>query len=150
MEATILKDVFISQGDLERYFEDYVPVNLWRGLNVKKNVGLFDLVEKPFKMSNGIVRKLDINIDNGWVRVKDWPRGVSTFDRQGVPGGKDWAHYRIPAGTKLPKGIAIVKDSYNESFQATHYTIAPAHDMLLNSFKMLLNELAKNAIKVAK
>ncbi|AJQ92900.1 hypothetical protein [Gynuella sunshinyii] len=40
MEVVNLKDVFISMGELERYFDGVVPVNLWRGLNVKRNVGL--------------------------------------------------------------------------------------------------------------
>ena len=40
------QDIFISSGELERYYEGAVPVNLWLGLNIKKNVGLFDLIEK--------------------------------------------------------------------------------------------------------
>ncbi|OZG71005.1 hypothetical protein BTA51_23150 [Hahella sp. CCB-MM4] len=150
MERTILKDVFVSLGELERYYDKVIPVNLWRGLNVKKNCGLFDLIEKPFKMSNGRTRKPDISVENGWVKVKHWPRGISTFDRPGVPKGKDWVHYKIPSGTELPMGLAIVQDSYNETFEATHYTIAPAYDMPLATFKMLLNQLARNAIKEAK
>lgn len=107
MESTTLKDVFISMGVLERYFEGVVPVNLWRGLNIKRNVGLFDLIEKPFKMSSGKVRKPDLTIENGWVKVKHWPRGISTFDKPGTPKGKDWVHCKIPAGTRLPVGLAI-------------------------------------------
>jgi hypothetical protein len=150
MEKTVLKDVFITLGELERYYEGTVPVNLWRGLNIKRNAGLFDLIEKPFKMSNGRIRKADISIEKEWVRVKHWPRGISTFDKPGVPSGNGWIHYKIQAGTKLPQGLAIVQDSYNETFQATHYTIAPAYDMLLATFKYLLSQLARNAIKEAK
>ncbi|MGH1472050.1 MAG: hypothetical protein ACRBCS_12700 [Cellvibrionaceae bacterium] len=147
---TVLKEVFISMGELERYYDGIVPVNLWRGLNIKKNVSLFDLIEKPFKMPNGRIRKPDIEIDNGWVKVKHWPRGISTFDKPGVPKGKDWVHYKLPAGTLLPKGLAIVKDSFNDTFQATHYTIAPAYDMPLSTFKSLLNQLALIANREAK
>lgn len=150
MDKTVLKEVFISLNELERYYDGLVPVNLWRGLNVKRNVGLFDLIEKPFKMSNGRTRKPDISIENGWVKVKHWPRGISTFDAPGVPQGKDWVHYKIAAGTKLPDGLAIVQDSFNESFQATHYTIAPAYDMPVATFRNLLGLLAKSAIKEAK
>ncbi|MCP4494782.1 MAG: hypothetical protein GY820_46885 [Gammaproteobacteria bacterium] len=32
-----------------------------------------------------------------------------------------------PRGTILPEGIAIVKDEYNSSFDATHYTIVNDH-----------------------
>ncbi|GAB2199492.1 Tse2 family ADP-ribosyltransferase toxin [Sessilibacter sp. MAH4] len=150
MEVVNLKDIFIAMDELERYFDGIVPVNLWRGLNVKRNVGLFDLIEAPFKMSNGKVRKPDLVIEHGWVKVKHWPRGVSTFDKPGVPKGKDWVHYKIPSGTRLPNGLAIVKDSYNESFSATHYTIAPAHDMPIEKFRMLLKLFAAEIERLAK
>lgn len=150
MNITKLKDVFISMGELESYFDGMVPVNLWRGLNKKRNAGLFDLIESPFKMSNGKIRKPDLTIENGWVRVKHWPRGISAFDRPGVPKGKDWVHYKIPAGTRLPAGLAIVQDSYNESFAATHYTIAPAHDMSIANFRLLLKNFAAEIERMAK
>ncbi|WP_431266512.1 hypothetical protein ACQ859_11045 [Roseateles chitinivorans] len=51
------------------------------------------------------------------------------------------------AGTRLPTGLAVVRDNKNVNYDATHYTIAPAFDMPLEQFKYLLNELAKNAIK---
>jgi len=98
----------------------------------------------------GRVRKPDITIDNGWVKVKHWPRGISTFDKPGIPKGKDWVHYKIPAGAELPKGLAIVKDSYNDTVMATHYTIAPAYNMPLPQFKLLLNKFASSVIKEAK
>ena len=150
MQKATLKNIFISMDELERYYEGSVPVNLWRGLNVKRSSGLFDLIQTPFKMSNGRVRKPDITIENGWVRVKHWPRGISTFDKPGIPQGKDWVHYKIPAGAKLPRGLAIVKDSYNDTVMATHYTIAPAYDMPLSQFKLLLNKFASSVIKEAK
>lgn len=150
MDLTNLKDVFISMGELERYFDGVVPVNLWRGLNIKRNTALFDLIESPFKMSNGKVRKPDLTIEKGWVKVKLWPRGISTFDKPGVPKGKDWVHYKIPAGTRIPTGLVIVQDSYNESFAATHYTIAPAHDMAIANFRLLLKNFAAEIARIAK
>lgn len=101
-------------------------------------------------MSNGKVRKPDITIEKGWVKVKHWPRGISTFDKPGVPKGKDWVHYMIPAGTPLPDGLAIVKDSYNETVMATHYTIAPAYDMTIEKFRTLLKQFSLSIQKVAK
>jgi len=100
-------------------------------------------------MSNGKVRKPDLTIEKGWVRVRHCPRGISTFDKPGVPRGKDWVHYKIPAGTRLPKGLAIVQDSYNETFAATHYTIAPAYDMPVGEFRMLLKNFAAEVEKIA-
>ena len=72
-----------------------------------------------------------------------------TFDKPGVPTGKDWEYYKIPKGTTLPYGLAIVKDEYNTIFDATHYTIAPAFDMLLKRFKTLLNKLAQDIMREA-
>ena len=82
-----------------------------------------------------------------WVLVKDKPRGLSTFDKPGIPPGKGWEYYRIPAGTRLPEGLAIVEDNYNEKFKATHYTIAPAFDMPISQFKGKLLELAAELIR---
>ncbi len=114
---------------------------------------LFDLIEEVIVFPAGRIRPPDITIESKggtkWVSVATRPRGFSTFDKIGVPAGKDWSYYRIPAGTVLPKGLAIVNDGFNRRVQATHYTIAPAHDMPLEEFKRLLNQLALNAIKEA-
>lgn len=37
--------------------------------------------------------------------------------------------------------LAIVKDSYNKAFGATHYTIAPDYDTPLQMFKLKLSQL---------
>lgn len=42
-----------------------------------------------------------------------------------------------------------MKDFYNEQYDATHYTIAPAFDMPLPVFKKLLSNFALNAIEEA-
>jgi Tse2 ADP-ribosyltransferase toxins len=151
METTLLKDVLIQQGQIDRYYEGQVPVHLWRALNLKKNAALFDFVEDAFVMSNGRPRPADIQIVTRsgvkWVAVAQRPRGISTFDAPGVPKGNDWTYYRIPAGTILPQGLAIVRDEHNQRFDATHYTIAPAFDMPLLQFKLLLNKLAASTIK---
>ena len=149
----VLKDVLISKGEIDKYFEGKTPVNLWRAMNQRKNHHPFEFIEKPFKLSSGRPRPADIKIEKvgqeDWVRIKKRPRGISTFDKPGLPKGKDWEYYKIPAGTDLPYGLAIVKDEYNQQFDATHYTIAPAFDMPLSRFKMLLNQLAQELIKEA-
>lgn len=153
MEIKLLKDILIQTGQVDAYYEGHVPLDLWRALNRRKASGLFDLVEEPFMLSSGRPRPADIRIidraGTKWVSVSQRPRGVSTFDKPGVPPGKDWSYYRIPAGTALPLGLAIVRDEYNSRFGATHYTIAPTHDMPLSRFKLLLNKLAKSAVKEA-
>jgi len=140
----VLKDVCIEAGQVDRYFEGQVPVALWRGK--RKGTKPFDFVEEGFILSNGRPRPADITIrelaGTKWVFVQERPRGLSTFDKQGVPPGRDWEYYLIPAGTELPAGLAVVRDEYNTLYGATHYTIAPAHDMTLSQFKSLLSVFA--------
>jgi hypothetical protein len=49
-------------------------------------------VEHPFILSNGRPRQADIVIEifrgQEWVRIKERPRGLSTFDKPGIPSGK--------------------------------------------------------------
>jgi hypothetical protein len=146
--TTVLKDILIEAHLLDRYFEGYVPVDLWRAYNIVKGTNPFDFVEKATVLSNGRVRPADITIgevnSRKWVFVKDRPRGLSTFDKPGLPPGKDWRYLKIPAGTLLPEGLTIVRDERNERWEATHYTIAPAHDMPLAQFKALLERLVHN------
>lgn len=153
MSITILKDVLISKGQVDRIFEGSVPINLWRALNKKSNTEIFNFIEEPTILSNGRPRAADIKIEqrNGvkWVSVKNRPRGLSTFDKPGLPKGKDWEYYKIPKGTLLPEGIAIVKDEYNTVLGAHHYTIAPAYDMPLSQFKAKLDQLAIKLLKEA-
>lgn len=151
MAIVILRDLLIERDEIDRYYEGAVPVNLWRALNKKRGMELFELVEVPYVQSNGKARRADIAIverqGDKWVSVTDRPRGASTFDAPGVPRGKDWSYYRIPAGTALPPGLCIVRDNFNHEFNATHYTIAPAMDMPLSTFRQLLNKLASSVVK---
>ncbi len=151
MENVLLKELLLQQGQIDRYYEGQVPVHLWRGLNCKRDSALFDFVEEPYVMRNGRPRPADIRIvlhgSERWVSVSQRPRGVSTYDAPGIPEGKDWYYYRIPAGTVLPNGLVVVQDEYNTRFNATHYTIAPAFDMPLLQFKFFLNKFAASAIK---
>jgi len=67
--------------------------------------------------------------------------------KEGLPKGKNWEYYKIPKGTTLPEGLAIVKDEYNSTFEATRYTIAPVQDMTLSQFKGWFDRLLKNIAK---
>lgn len=148
----ILEDILISAGDIDRYYET-LPVNLWRAKRVSDRVTLFGLVEKDKILSNGQPRPADITIFSkagiDWVSCRPNPRGISTFDKTNVFKGSSWEYYKIPKGTILPSGLAVVKDRFNSRMGATHYTIAPAYDMPLVRFKNLLNQLAKLVVKEA-
>jgi hypothetical protein len=153
MTITVLKDLLVGKNQIDKIFEKSAPVNLWRALNVNTSKHPFDFVEQPFILSNGRPRQADITIEvfrgQEWVRIKERPRGLSTFDRPGIASGKNWQYYKIPKGTRLPYGLAIVRDEYNTYFDANHYTIAPAFDMPLVRFKLLLNQLAEALVKEA-
>ncbi len=137
----LLKDILIELGSIERYFGNHVPVNLWRAKKIGVPIQeLFALVEEEVVRSRGAPRQPDITIESNWVRVRNQPRGISTFDRPDTFKGK-WEYFKIPVGTVLPEGLAIVKDNYNKAFGATHYTIAPDRDMPLALFKHKLSEL---------
>ncbi|QUX93850.1 hypothetical protein CYL31_17400 [Marinomonas sp. A3A] len=114
---------------------------------------MFGLVEQDKILSNGQPRPADISISLKagikWVSCRPTPRGISTFDKPNTFKGKSWEYYKIPQGTVLPHGLAIVKDRLNSRLGATHYTIAPAFDMPLSQFKNRLNQLAALMAKEA-
>lgn len=152
MPINILRDVLLSEGQVERYFEGQVPIHLWRALDTRKiGMELFDLVEQDKLLSNKRIRPADIKVffvgSIKWVSILKMPRGTSTFDRPGAPSGPSWHYYRIPAQTVLPHGLAVVRDAYNPVFKATHYTIAPVWDMPLEQFKRLLCQIATAAVR---
>lgn len=148
----ILKDILISAGDIDRYFEQS-PVNLWRARRTTDKGSLFGLVEDDKVLSNGQLRPADIKISEKdgvkWVSCRPSPRGISTFDKPNTFKGNSWEYYKIPEGTTLPSGLALVKDKFNSRLSATHYTIAPAHDMPLSLFRSLLNDLATILVREA-
>jgi hypothetical protein len=146
-----LKDLLIDTNELEKYFDTRVPINLWRAKNLSSKDFIFSMVEEKIVRNNGKVRPADITIykKNGidWVSVQERPRGISTFDKPNVFKRGRWEYYKIPAGTDIPHGLAVVEDGYNVALGAKHYTIAPAFDMPLLNFKQLLNSLAAVLVK---
>ena len=153
MSVVVLKDRLLEQGQIDRYFEGSVPVDLWRALKKSQKGGIFDFVEQECTLSDGRPRPADITIvdrrGEKWVEVRQRPRGLSTFDVLGAPPGDGWNYYRIPAGTVLPAGLCIVRDEFNPRYNATHHTIAPACDMPLATFKKLLVDLAALVVEEA-
>ncbi|WOC28688.1 hypothetical protein LY624_18895 [Pseudoalteromonas sp. N1230-9] len=78
--TTLLKDILLDKGQIHKYYEGMVPVNLWRGLNVKKNMELFELIEDDVILSNGRPRPADISVigegADAKINVKESPRGI--------------------------------------------------------------------------
>lgn len=46
MSNKVLKDILLAQGELERYYDGAVPLNLWRALNARRNEGLSILLNR--------------------------------------------------------------------------------------------------------
>lgn len=149
----ILKDILIARGQVDRYFDTRVPVDLWRAKKTGENEPLFQIVDRQVLRANGKVRPPDITIDvrGGvpWVSVQERPRGLSVFDRPDMFARGQWEYYRIPAGTEIPAGLAIVDDGPSQAVAARHYTVAPARAMPLAMFRQLLAQLAKMMIREA-
>lgn len=143
-------DYFIRKRELGELFDSTysLDVNLWRGQKKenRSSPALYPLL-KSFKLSNGRVRKKDIRtyLKSGeqWIDCKSG--GVSLFDVFGVP-NKKWEYYRLSAGIKIPVGLVITKDKFNELHNSTHYSIKANWDMPLTKFLMLLDELATQLI----
>lgn len=89
-----------------------MPVNLWRAKNLGAKESIFGMVEQKVIRNNGKVRPADITIYKkggvDWVSVEHRPRGISIFDKPNVFRRGRWDYYKIPAGTDIPNGLAIV------------------------------------------
>lgn len=72
--------------------------------------------------------------------------GISTFDKP-LPHEPNW--WLIPAGTELPSELIIRRD--HATFDGrTHYSLAPAFDMPLTSYRRSLAALHERCKKVAR
>lgn len=146
-----LREILNNAGKSNCYYEVRVPVDLWRAKKLGSIEPVFNLIEHRLVRNNGKIRPADVSLyeRNGieWISIKDRPRGLSVFDKKNVFSRGEWCYYKIPAGTILPSGLAIVDDGLNPAVGARHYTIAPSHDMPLSQFRQLLNVFAQNLVK---
>ena len=76
-----------------------------------------------------------------WIRADG--NGISAFTTYDSA-FKNW--WKIPAGTPLPSKIKLVHDT-RPGFEH-HYMLAPACDMLLSEFIMLLDQLRAHCQKI--
>ena len=144
-------EFYIKKRAILELFDSKYPlaVNLWRGERLPSDGTPFLYpILKSFKLSNGKPRNADIKTyqKNGELWVDSSSGGISLFDLFGVP-MKKWNYYKLPAGTEIPYGLVITKDTFNPTFNSTHYSIRPNWDMPLTKFIMLLDILAKNFVQ---
>jgi hypothetical protein len=114
---------------------DFVPREIRKGkfrpadVTVEKRNGVDFVIPKVYKKTSNDIWKA---------------QGTSLFNKPNTFIGKDWEYIEIPKGTKIPEGILIIKDDYNERFKATHYSIVPDHPMSIKNYKLLLKQLMVN------
>ncbi len=109
--------------------------------------------EELFRLGNSTnpklshVRQRDINtIDiNGIKMIVANNKGISVFDKEGINESPmtGWV-WQFKPNTNLPVGLKLVKD------KAHHYCIAPVHNMPVDKYKGLLEEMALLANRIYK
>lgn len=98
-----------------------IDIDLYRGGNSEKP--RFDHAR-----DKDVVKVNDPHTD--LVKVKGMSGGVSTFTAPRPESNWWW----IKAGTVVPHGLVITRDTTNPKTGITHYTIRPAEDMLLTIY----------------
>lgn len=83
------------------------------------------------------INGIDVIIANG--------KGISVFDKEGINESPmtGWV-WRISQNVPLPIGLKLVQDKTH------HYCIAPIHNMPVDKYKGLLEEMALHAKRVFK
>lgn len=165
-----MKEVLIETGTVKRFFakidglsriydgEKDLALFLWRASRTDQpceNPLYPDFV--PRELRKGQFRPADVTIEqrNGIDCIipkiyKKTPQGIwkaqgtSLFNRPDTFIGKNWEYIEIPEGTKIPAGILIIEDDYNDRFEATHFSIVPDHPMSVKAFKLLIDLLLRN------
>jgi len=150
MMTDVLRAIYADAGKADRFWDDSIPVDLWRAQrNSDYTGGLDPLSPHP----GNETRVADVRIVDrggnlvvmGCRCIKGDYRGVSTFDMKVTWfGSKTTKHFKIPAGTEIPPGIAVTKDHKNAQ-GAFHSTIAPKDDMPLTLFLEYLRIISGQA-----
>jgi hypothetical protein len=93
--------------------------------------------------NKGGFRAADVVLKDGFVHPAG---GTSLFDKADVFGAKYWCCFPIPAGTVIPAPLIITGPKFNKKYQANHYQIETSIPVRLDSLKMVLDNLARNAV----
>ena len=145
-----LREIYVAAGLSDRFWDTTTPTALWRAQK-KTDFDAGEMALQPHPGSE--IRLSDVKVvdrDNqlfvlGCRCIKGDYRGVSTFDMKVTWfGSKTTKHFKIPADTKIPEGLAVTKD-HKIPQGAFHYTIAPKDDMPLALFLQQLKTMSQRA-----
>ncbi|MES2823472.1 MAG: hypothetical protein V4732_07715 [Pseudomonadota bacterium] len=97
------------------------------------------------KLSNVRARDIDTVEINGITVIVANGKGVSVFDKVGINESPmtGWV-WRFPPNTQPPVGLKLVQD------KAHHFCIAPIHNIPVDKYKGLLEEMAFKATRIFK
>lgn len=146
-----LRKVYVAAGLGDRFWDDATPTSLWRAQK-KSDFDRNAMLLEPHPGSE--TRTADVRVVErdkqqfvlGCRCVKGDYRGVSTFDMKGTWfGSRTTQHFRIPADTQIPPGLAVTRDHRNAQ-GAYHYTIAPKDDMPRSLFLQQLKTMSQHAM----
>lgn len=98
-----------------------IDVDLYRGGN--STSPRFDNVR-----DKDVIKLKDPN--TGLIKVRGMSGGISAFTAPRPEANWWW----IKAGTVVPPGLVVTRDTTNPKSGITHYTIRPAEDMLLTVY----------------
>lgn len=154
--SDVLKKLYAERGLLHFYFDDTVPVDLYRGQSTgDAQKGLPVIYPNPgFVRKTGEAREPDVAIVErdgkrivlGCFSIKGLHRGISTFDRPN-PALRNFRWYKLGKGGKIHSALAITQDDDHKD-KVNHYTIAPKNDMPLELFLVCLGAMEKDLIEV--
>ena len=145
-----MREIYVAASLSDRFWDTTTPTALWRA---QKKTD-FDAGEMALQPHPGSETRLsDVKVverDNqlfvlGCRCIKGDYRGVSTFDMKVTWfGSKTTKHFKIPADTRIPEGLAVTKDHKNPQ-GAYHYTIAPKDEMPIALFLQQLKTMCQRA-----
>jgi len=145
-----LKRIYVAAGFRDKFWDTSTPTALWRAQKKTEfEAGSMTLEPHPgneTRLSDvKVVERDNQQIVLGCRCIKGDYRGVSTFDMKVTWfGSKTTKHFKIPADTPIPPGLAVTKDHQNAQ-GAFHYTIAPKDDMPLPLFLQQLKTMSQRA-----
>ncbi|WP_293374174.1 hypothetical protein [Nevskia sp.] len=75
-------------------------------------------------------------------------QGTSLWDKRGVFGYSSWHYFLLPEGAIIPASLKLVKGSWSDRYQGTHWQIevASGGELRADALRGALENLARNCV----